>query len=697
MPPPTQLVIKEDSDQERAVVHYASRAQEMLLNQFSMREVLAEADRLYMREKNWTQEEWNARLANKYGDAHKFRDVTVPIVMPQVKSALGYMTNVFLTGYPIFGVTASPQYEDAAMQLESIIAENQETAMWARELMMFFSDGLKYNLHAVECEWESRAVYNIVSDISQPSGAKPNKVTWKGNVIKRMDLYNTFWDPRIAPADMCRKGEFAGYNDVCTRVQLMDMIESLKASAAISQSTIDRCITSSPAAGVTSAGIGPYSYYVPLINPYPAMLQNRSRAFDWMSWAMNVPFMQGGETNYANAYIITKLYARIIPYTMGFNVPEPMVPQVWKFIVVNGKVVLYAERQSNAHNMLPIFFGQPLEDGLNYQTKSFAYDVEDMQQVASALWNGFIASKRRLVTDRVIYDPLRIRKDDINSSNPSAKIPVRPGAYGKPVGESVYQFPYHDENASSFIQAADLITKYANLINGQNPAQQGQFVKGNKTKHEYEDVMGHGNVMNQMMAIMTENQVFTPLKQCIKLNILQFMDDSTVYNKNQQQDVEVKMDVIRQAAINFKVSDGIIPADKLMSEDEFANALQAIASSPQIGQGYNIAPMFSYIMKTRGADLTPFEKPQAQVQYEQQMQAWQQAAALAAQKGTAFNTPMPQPPQVPPNQTSGTTPGPGNATNGTTAPGSRTIAPGPNTGATNSNALMSTPPAGTGD
>jgi hypothetical protein len=687
MPPPTQFQIKENTDQERAVIHYTQRAQEMLLNQYSIRYMLEEADRLYMREKDWTDAEWKARLANRGGDTDKMRNITVPVIMPQVRSALGYMTNVFLTGYPIFGVASSPQFEDAAMMMESIIAENQETAQWARELMMFFNDGLKYNIHAVECEWQSRTVYNVQSDVTSPSGAGLKKVIWKGNVLKRLDLYNSFWDPRVQPSDICRKAEFAGYNDVFTRVQFMDMVQSLQAIGNISQGTIDRCIASSPAQGVTSAGVGPYAYYTPMINPFPATYQNRSRAFDWMSWAMNVPFMRQGITNYANAYVITKIYARIIPYTMNFNVPEAQIPQVWKFIIVNGAVVLYAERQSNAHNFLPIFFGQPLEDGLMYQTKSFAYDVEDMQAVASAFWNGFIASKRRLVGDRVIYDPLRIRKEDINSSNPSAKIPVRPGAYGKPVAESVYQFPYHDENASSFIQAADLITRYANLINGQNPAQQGQFVKGNKTKHEYEDIMGHGNVTNQMMAIMTENQVFTPLKQAIKLNIMQFQDDSTVFNKTTQQDVEVKMDVIRQVGINFKVSDGIIPEDKMMSEDEFANALQAIASSPQIGQNYNLGPLFSYIMKTRGADLTPFEKPPEQIQYEQQMQAWQQAAAMAAQKGTAFNTPMPQPP--PPSQQSNT---PGNQTNGIAAP-PRPAFP----AAGNSNALMNAPPAGTGD
>lgn len=652
----TQFEIKPNSDQEKRIVLYAQRAQEMLLNQFSMREVLAEADRLFMREKNWTKEEWEARISNKFGDAHKFRDVTVPIIMPQVRSALGYLTNVFLTGYPIFGVKASPEYEDAASQLETIISENQETACWARELMLFFMDGLKYNIHGIECDWQQRTVWQVKNDIAAPQGAKPAKALWKGNVLRRMDLYNTFWDPRVTIAKVHIEGEYAGYNEILTRVMMKQLCNDLYGTVTPAQ--VIRALESTSAAGTTTSGSLAYAFYVPLINPYPAMLQNRTQAFDWMSWALNDSQKPGG-INYQNVYIKSTIYARIIPSTFGLDVPEKNTPQVWKFIIINGTVVLYAERQSNAHNFIPIFFGQPLEDGLNYQTKSFAMDVEDMQEISSALWNGFIASKRRLVTDRVIYDPLRIRESDINSTNPSAKIPVRPGSYGKPVAEAVYQFPFHDENASSFIQAAGMISQMANLINGQNPAQQGQFVPGNKTQHEYQDVMGHGNTQNQMMAIMIENQVFVPLKMCIKLNILQYQDSQTIYNKAQDQNVEIKMEELREAALQFKVSDGIIPADKMLSEDEFSVALQTIATSPQIGQGYNLAPMFTYIMKTRGVDLAPFEKSPQELQYEQQLAAWQQAAATAAKAGSAFNTPMPKPP--PPQQPPGPNIPPGGA------------------------------------
>src|SRR6185312_12071226 len=49
-----------------------------------------------------------------------------------------------------------------------------------------------------------------------------------------------------------------------------------------------------------------------------------------------------------------------------------------------------------------------------------------------------------------------------------------------------------------------------------------------------------------------------------------------------------------------------------------------MANIPAIGQAYNLAPMFSYFMKTRGADISEFEKSPQQIAYEQAVGQWQQ-------------------------------------------------------------------------
>lgn len=655
----TQMMIRPDS--EKAIILYAGKAQESLMNQFSMRTMLEQIDRYYMREDDFTEAEARARNANKRGDKSKMQNITVPIVMPQVEAAHGYMANVFLTGYPTFGVSSDPETEDAALQIETIIAENSITAGWTRQLSMFFRDGLKYNFHGIECDWTQRTVASIDTDIKYPNSAKPKTVLWKGNTLKRMDLYNTFFDFRVHPAEIHSEGEYAGYTELYSRVRMKKFINDLYGK--VSGTTAIRAFQSQLGGG-TPGQLSPFSYYMPLINP-AALMDKNNVTFDWWSWVNAAN--QGSKTiRYTNVYQIMKLYARIIPSDFGFKVPEDNTPQVWKFYIVNGQVVLYGERLSNAHGFIPIFFGQPIEDGLDFQTKSFATNVTDMQDIASSMWNGYIASKRRLVGDRVLYDPLRVREKDINSTNPAAKIPVRPSAYGKTVADAVYQFPFHDEQTNSFLNGSDMVVKFANLINRQNPSQQGQFVKGNKTKKEYDDTMGHGNAGNQVMALTTENQVFVPLKEAVKLNILQYQPEGVLFNREAKQNVNIKPEELRKAAVHFKISDGMLPKEKLMNTEDWQVAMQTIGSAPQIQAGYQIAPMFSYLMKERGVDLKPFEADAAMVGYQQSVAIWTKQAVEIAQSHEDPDAlkkildlvigPKPQPPQQQP-QAQGTSVG----------------------------------------
>jgi hypothetical protein len=631
---------------EEALIRYFTQLQMNTTGQLQLREALESVDRTYMREVDLTTQQLAARNANSRGDPTQFQNITVPVVMPQVESALAYYMNVFLTQYPIFKVVSTPGNADASSMMQAIIEENSVRAGWARQLLLAFRDGLKYNMQAVECSWDSMTSMNIGNSRDNPGKSEVRRELWKGNVLRRIDPYNVFFDPRVPLPDMHVDGEFVGYHTIMSRPRFKQYANELSGvtdAPRINQALRSKHGNSAPAA--FSSATTPFSYYIPSVNPFP--LGNANQQMDWMAWAHDLPYKSGRTVDYANSYLVTRVYCRITPSDFGMNVPGPNTPQVWKFVVVNGNCILHYERLPNVHNFIPVFFGQPMEDGLGLQTKSFAQNATDFQSVASAMMNGFIASKRRLIGDRVLYDPLRVRGEDINNSNPAAKIPVRQGAYGKPVSEAVYQFPYRDEATASLLQGFQLATQMADKVNGQNPAQQGQFVKGNKTQTEYMDIMGHGNSRNQAMALMTELQMLAPLKETIKLNTMQFQEDGDVMRPSTGETVTVDMLTLRQKAVQFEIGDGILPADKIMHMDVFTTAVQVIGSSPQLASGYNLAPLFSYIMKQQGADLAPFEKSEAQRNYEQQMAVWQQAAAEAAKTGAQFSTPMPTPPQEP--------------------------------------------------
>jgi hypothetical protein len=620
-------------------------ANQIMNRQWNFREQMRQIDLAFMREQDWTEEQWRARLSNRAGNADKIQNITVPIIKPQVLAAVAYQAGTFLTDYPLFGVTADPTFIDQAMQMQAVIEENSVRGGWTRELLLFFLDGFKYNLSAIEVDWKKITTYALETDVGYKGGkeGKPVEVVWEGNSLKRWDMYNTYFDTRCIPYEIPTKGEFAGTTELYTRTALKTLINSLptKLTQNIVPAFESPCLL-----GTGSTGVGVEAYFTPQINPEAIVDYSPQDAVDWMSWSGLVAgrsSLPGG--SYHNLYEVSTEYVRIMPSDFDIQAPAPNTPQVWKLIWVNHTVLIYAERQTNAHERIPVFFGQPSEDGLGYQTKSLATDGLPFQQVSSALMNGVLAARRRAVGDRVLYDPSRVSQNHIENPSPTAKIPVRPAAFGKPVGESVYAFPFRDDQSGTSMQEIQSLFGFANVLNGQNAARQGQFVKGNKTDGQWESTMANGTSQDQMCALKYEAQVFTPLKEVLKLNMLQYQGPVSIYSPSQERNITIDPIALRQAVINFKVTDGMLSSDKVISKDSLKVAMQVIGSSPQLAGEYNLGPMFSYITKTENINLRPFEKTPQQKAYESAQAQWSQMAQLSIQKGVPFNIPQPLPEQ----------------------------------------------------
>jgi hypothetical protein len=616
--------------QSQGIIEYHRAASRSMVNDWNMRDYLLTIDRLYQREVDQTTEHKRAQLANRYGDADKFQNVTIPVVLPQVESAVTYQSSVFLTGSPLFGVVAAPRFMDAALQMETIIDDQAVRGGWKREIMKFFRDGFKYNIAALHCPWERKITPAFETAVSATAtnakDAKVTEVIWEGNAVKHLDMYNTFFDRRVKPTEMHEKGEFAGFTEIMGRVALKQFIAGLPTKMNVTEAFASGLGT----AGVNAGTVEGYS--LPVINPNSSIKQDlNAGGFNWNSWAGLSKDAQ--RLQYKDIYQVTTLYGRIIPSDFGIKTPAPNTPQIWKFIIVNHCILIYAERQTNAHNYIPILFSQPLEDGLGYQTKSLAANVEPIQSITTALANATIAARRRALSDRTIYDPSRIDAKHINNPNPSAKIPVRPAAYGKNIAEAVYAFPFRDEQAGLINQDIGFFSALANMISGQNPVRQGQFVKGNKTKKEFSDVMDNANGRDQTTSILLEDQTFTPLKHIIKTNILQYQGGTSLYNREKAMEVKIDPVKLRQSIMEFKVSDGLTPTDKLIGADTMQVAIQVIGSSPQIASEYNLGPLFSYFMKTQNGVIAEFEKAPEQKAYEQALNTWQQTVMAVMEKG----------------------------------------------------------------
>jgi hypothetical protein len=148
---------------------------------------------------------------------------------------------------------------------------------------------------------------------------------------------------------------------------------------------------------------------------------------------------------------------------------------------------------------------------------------------------------------------------------------------------------------------------------------------------EFESVMANANGRDQVTSMLIESQLMTPLKEILKINILQYQGGVSLFNRDKEQVVNIDPVALRKAVLDFKISDGLTPSDKLINSDTLQVAMQVIGSSPQIAAGYNLAPMFSYFIKTQGGRISEFEKSPEQIAYEQALGQWQQMMATIAE------------------------------------------------------------------
>lgn len=633
----SEIILKISEQSQTKLISYLRHLRARYTYFYSIRGMLELADKEYYRENNKGEEHNRARLANNAGDASRFQDVTVPIVMDQVDSWVAFMTEVFCSSDPIFPVVAPDKFEDAALMMNTILDNQATKGRWKSELIKFFLDCGKYSLGACEVTWDKVNTAIIENDPNFSAGTqgRPRNIIWEGNRIKRVDLYNTFWDTTVLPQDVATEGEYAGYHELVSRNKLKQMIAKLG----------DDAIIKNIGAALESETMLT-EYWIPQVNPEAlATLNTLTQGMDWFSWAG----LQNNKDGlaYKGLYIVTTLYARILPSDFDIKAPQPNTPQVWKFIIVNFSKVIYIERQTNAHEMIPIFFACPNDDGIKYQTKGLAANMKPFQQVTSALMNSVIASRRRAVSDKGLYNPMYIEAKDINSPNPAAKIPIKPSAYaGVPLNEMYMPIPFEDNQASISMQEVQVLSQMADMVSGQNKAQRGQFVKGNRTQGQYDDVMANADSKPKTRAIVLEDQFFTPIKYVLGINIMQYQGAEDLYHEDKNQIVAIDPMLLRNAIWKFKITDGASPADKELHTDVLTMFLQQFASSPQLQQGYNGAKLVSYLMKIKGADIKQFEKPPEQLQYEQALSAWQQAVL-----GLAKQNPDIKQEQFPPQPT----------------------------------------------
>ena len=520
-----------------------------------------------------------------------------PVVVSQVDSMVAYLAEVFLSGVPLFPIVSSPENKDYAEQLETLIDNHATLGGYARQLLMFFRDGVKYNISAIEADWTSISQYSLLTDLLNGSQQKLGKDIKKYTKLKRLDPYNTIWDHNVPPGDVSAEGDYAGYIDILSRTKLKRFLNRLSIEG--------RAFNVKEALLSTGANSAPESLANYRIHPTVSNYIAARRPTDGMNWYSYLTGLKDDKdsTIKTGNFEVFTLYARIMPADFKLFGPESRTPQIWKFVIINNTVLVQAERIISAYDYLPILFGQPLEDGLGYQTQSIAESNIPFQSAATTLFNIRFNAARRAVSDRALYDADLISSADINAPVPAAKIPVRSNNLDqKRISDAYHQIPFDPRGTEAAFQDGMNIVSFGKELSGLNSPMQGQFQKGNKSVKEWNDTMGGADARLRLPALTLEFQVFMPLKEILKLNIYQYGENSDVISQKDGNTKSIDIEKLKTKVLAFKVADGYTPKSKLAGTESIMQLMQILGQSQVLQQrlGDMLPGMFVHLAQLMG-------------------------------------------------------------------------------------------------
>lgn len=512
------------------------------------------------------------------------KEVVNPIVISTVESVVAYWSEVFLSGYPRFPVVATPDKREQAEGLEGILQDHVTLSQSDAELQILLKDLGKYNLGVVEIDWAPLSTYQLeIPDPTVVGEKREQSYDSKHiNYIRRWNLRNTFFDPLVDPVQVARDGEFIGHTEVYNRVKLKRLLNYL---------TNEKKLVHSSVVNKAMESRADSTLWVPdpTISPFMTGSKETNDYDSWCGFAPPVPDgMIKVPYNGQGVYYISTIYIRAIPTDFLLNVPNKNSPQIWKLLVVNGNVLISAEKLNTAYDMFPVYIGHAFEDGMGLQTQSYAEMAMPIQEATTRLFNIRFQAANRAIQDRGLFNPSMIRASDINSPIPSAKIAVQVQALAENGGlDQAYRpIPFDGRGTEGVLQDAILINDWSKELTGQNNASRGQFQKGNKTMAEFDTIMSNSDNRSRLSALIIAQRIFGPMKEQLKLNILQYGDDTEIISPRSSKPLSVVINDLIQSSLQFELADGYTPKSKLANTDFMLSLINLISTSPYLQQVY---------------------------------------------------------------------------------------------------------------
>ena len=537
------------------------------------------------------------QIANASGDLTKIANTEIPLTDSMVDTTVTYLASTFLSGYPIFPVTAQREKEDSAAQLTVLTERDQVRFGWAAELNTALYSLVAYPYGVVEVLWkEKRGNSAAIRQVDGQTVPVAAPVVYAGNSIESIDPYNAFGDFSVAPYKVHSEGGYAGKVERLSYIQMKRRIYDWD-EAFIYKDNISKIFKY---AGVSNPTF--YKKHKSTKDNARNSVNPGTNGRDWSSIFVQKP----GEVELRpEFYEIVTIYYRLCPEDFGATksmIQNPGAPTVFQLIWVNGRLCV-AKPLVSGHEYLPMIFGKYRNQDLN--SKTLTEKQAPFQYVVTALMNGSLASVRKAVAggDRY-YNTKLISGDVLNTfADRGLNVPVTPPGLAQnfSIKDAVFQVPYVDTVSQTVLPLLNSFIALGEKVQGINSATQGNFVKGNRTRSEFDSIQNNSQSRLGLGALTLDSTFFGPIKEIIKLNYLIYAaPEDAASSPNSENSRAIDPATLREEAPEYKFGDGFLPTTKIQNTESALLAMQYLMQFPDKIAEYDVGAIAVSALKQFG-------------------------------------------------------------------------------------------------
>ena len=496
------------------------------------------------------------------------------VAKAHVEAAVAFMSQTITVDDGIWSANTDPTRIAQANAIADRLRLDAQSFSHMQELATAFRHGFICNLGGVFVEWSDNPVQALASDIDT-GAVSPTLVPRAGNVLRPVDPFNVILDTRVAPHNMYRDGEFAGYITVMPRTKVFDRLR-------LGEWSLPECCAD-------------YDPYEPLRGSFSSdyMLPPDSRGDD----------IRGED--------VIVLYARVFPALFGLS--SETSPSVWKFTMLGASRTIVAAEPTDSIYLPVCLFEFDTETPYNING-SLVSQLIACQRFISFVFSGYqmtllknIAGGAKLVADSVV-DISRISKAAMlggviqaTIADPDKRLTDYVADLSAPV--DLRNIPQDIDLALEMMQRifpTDMLQQVANLERA--------------TQYQAAATVQAGNKRNVLVASSIDSQMMAPLRQLMVDNILRNVQSLEIVGEDGQRRVVPTTD-FDLAELRFVVSDGLSGLDKLGAAESLQQAISNMLQMPQVLQGFDVYGAINYVLRLRGSnvDFNQF-KLQAQAQ-----------------------------------------------------------------------------------